>query len=74
MPAQVKEVTDQATGLKKYIWRTEILAHKPYWKEWFENLTPIFLGLKVKRSLLLSKDSLDKALLEGFETNKFYSK
>ena len=47
MPAQVTEVTDAPTGLKKYVWRTDLLAHKPYWQSWFENLTSIFLGLKV---------------------------
>ena len=35
MPAQVKEVVDQPTGLKKYVWRTDLLATKQYWTEWF---------------------------------------
>jgi len=35
MPAQVVEQTDKATGLKKYVWRTDLLASKPYWTEWF---------------------------------------
>ena len=32
MPAQVVEATDKLTGLKKYHWRTDLLAHKPYWE------------------------------------------
>ena len=36
MPAQVVEATDKLTGLKKFHWRTDIMAHKPYWEEWFK--------------------------------------
>jgi len=74
MPAQVMEVTDAPTGLKKYVWRTDLLAHKPYWQSWFENLTSIFLTMKVKRILLLGSDSLDQHLLEGLEAGKFSMK
>lgn len=74
MPAQVRAVKDKVTGLEKFVWRTDILAHKPYWHSWFENLTKIFLNLKVKSCLILSTDSLDKALLEAFEQNKFSHK
>ena len=45
MPPQVLEVTDQPTGLQKYVWRTDLLATKQYWTEWFNGLTKSFLGL-----------------------------
>jgi len=35
MPAQVKEVTDEATGRQNYVWRTDLLATKDFWPEWF---------------------------------------
>lgn len=45
MPAQVREVTDGPTGLKKFVWRTDLLATKQYWTQWFTGLTSTFLGL-----------------------------
>ena len=54
MPAQVKEVTDQATGLIKYVWRTDLLATKEFWPEWFDGLTQTFLGLQTKKVLFLA--------------------
>lgn len=54
MPAQVKEVTDEATGRQVYVWRTDLLATKDYWPEWFQGLTSTFLGLKSKKMLFLA--------------------
>lgn len=45
MPAQVREVEDKVTGLKKYVWRTDLLASKQYWEGWFKGLTNTFLNL-----------------------------
>lgn len=54
MPAQVKQVIDAPTGITKYVWRTDLLATKPYWTEWFEGLTQTFLGLQTKKQLFLA--------------------
>ena len=35
MPAQVVPLTDEATGAVKYVWRTDLLATKDFWSEWF---------------------------------------
>jgi len=35
MPAQVVEAVDKPTGKKMYVWRTDLLASKPYWEGWF---------------------------------------
>ena len=45
MPAQVVEVMDQAIKVKKYVWRTDLMATKQFWTEWFNGLTQCFLGL-----------------------------
>ena len=39
MPAQVVESTDDKTGEKVYKWRTDLMASKEYWTEWFSGLT-----------------------------------
>lgn len=31
MPAQVREVIDAPTGLKKYVWRTDLMKSQQYW-------------------------------------------
>ncbi len=54
MPPQVMQVTDEPTGLQKYVWRTNLLATKQYWTEWFDGLTQTFLGLSTKKMLFLA--------------------
>ena len=54
MPAQVKEHTDEDTGKTYYVWRTDLLATKAYWAEWFQGLTQKFLGLSTKKMLFLA--------------------
>ena len=54
MPAQVKEVMDQAINKPKYVWRTDLMATKEYWTEWFSGLTQGFLALQTKKCLLLA--------------------
>jgi pimeloyl-ACP methyl ester carboxylesterase len=39
MPAQVVEGTDPKTGRTIWVWRTDLLASKQYWVEWFKDLT-----------------------------------
>jgi len=39
MPPQVVAKTDDVSGTTKYVWRTDLLATKPYWEGWFKGLT-----------------------------------
>merc|ERR1712224_107670 len=62
MPDQVVEKTDDK-GNKVYVWRTDLLASKQYWIEWFKGLTDIFLNLRIPKQLLLAaSDRMDKEL------------
>ena len=66
MPAQVVKVTDQATGLDKYVWRTDLLATKQYWEQWFKDLTSKFLKVKTKKLLVLAGiERLDTELVRA---------
>lgn len=49
MPAQVVEKTDQKSGKTKYVWRTDLMASKDYWVEWFTGLTDAFLNVAMKK-------------------------
>jgi hypothetical protein len=49
MPAQVVERTDEQTGQKRFEWKTDLLATKPYWIEWFKGLTQVFLGTRLPK-------------------------
>lgn len=46
---------DKPTGLKKYVWRTDLLKTMPFWEGWFKGLTETFLNVKVKKQLLLAE-------------------
>ena len=39
MPAQVVRVEDPVIKRHKYVWRTDLMASKPYWVSWFKDLT-----------------------------------
>ena len=72
MPGQVEEKTDPATNLKYFAWRTDLMATKPYWTGWFENLTQQFLDLKVPKQLLLAgSERMDKELTIAQMEGKF---
>ena len=72
MPAQVVEAVDEATGQKKYVWRTDLMASQQYWVEWFTGLTDTFLGLKVKKQLILAgSERMDKELTIAHMQGKF---
>jgi protein phosphatase methylesterase 1 len=63
MPAQVVEVVDKPTGLKKYVWRTDLMASQQYWTQWFKGLTRAFLDSPLKKQLLLAgSERMDKEL------------
>lgn len=72
MPAQVKEVVDAPTGLKKYVWRTDLLASQQYWTGWFKGLTESFLESPLKKQLLLAgSERMDKELTIAQMQGKF---
>ena len=55
------------------MWRTNLLASKDYWNEWFQGLTEIFLGIQTKKMLVLAgSDRLDTQLYEACEMGKYY--
>ena len=63
MPKQVVAVTDKPTGLTKYVWRTNLMASKPYWTQWFKGLTKTFLDIPLPKMLLLAgSERMDKEL------------
>ena len=72
MPAQVREVFDDNIGQKKYVWRTDLLATKDYWPEWFNGLTQTFLNLKTTKMLFLAgAERMDTALTVGHMQGKY---
>ena len=71
MPAQVVKKTD-ASGKEVFVWRTDLLASKAYWTEWFQGLTNLFLSLRVPKQLLLAgNDRMDKELTIAHMQGKF---
>ena len=71
MPDQVVEKVDE-NGNKMYVWRTDLLASKPYWTDWFKGLTKIFLELRAPKQLLLAgNDRMDKELTIAHMQGKF---
>ena len=72
MPAQVVEQVDKPTGLKKYVWRTDLLKTMPFWEGWFKGLTETFLNVKVKKQLLLAgADRMDMELTKAHMMGKY---
>lgn len=63
MPAQVVEVADEKRGGSKFVWRTDLMATKPFWVEWFTGLTKTFLEVAMKKQLILAgSERMDKEL------------
>jgi hypothetical protein len=63
MPDQVVPKVEEATGITKYVWRTDLMVTKPYWEGWFKGLTQCFLNIRVPKQLLLAgSDRMDKEL------------
>ena len=72
MPTQVVAKVNEQTGITKYVWRTDLIASKPYWESWFKGLTQCFLGVKVPKQLLLAgSDRMDKELTIAQMQGKF---
>lgn len=71
MPSQVLPVTS-ADGVTKYVWRTNLMATKPYWIEWFTGLTKDFLESSTKKLLFLAgSERMDKELSIAQMQGKF---
>tara|TARA_B110000305_G_C19097968_1_gene473928 strand:- start:81 stop:620 length:540 start_codon:yes stop_codon:yes gene_type:complete len=71
MPPQVVKKTD-TKGKELYYWRTDLLASKQYWTEWFTGLTETFLNIKLPKQLLLAgNDRMDKELTIAHMQGKF---
>ena len=72
MPPQVVEKINVETGVITYVWRTDLLATKPYWVSWFKGLTQYFLDIRVPKQLLLAgSDRMDKELTIAQMQGKF---
>ncbi len=72
MPHQVIAKTNEETGVTKYVWRTDLMASKPYWEGWFKGLTRCFLDVRVPKQLLLAgSDRMDKELTIAQMQGKF---
>lgn len=75
MPAQVVEQVDEKTGKTKFVWRTDLMASKPYWPEWFKGLTQTFLNVAMKKQLILAgSERMDKELTISQMQGKFSMK
>lgn len=71
MPAQVVEKQD-SKGNTIYVWRTDLLASKKYWTEWFKGLSKCFLDLRIPKQLLLAgNDRMDKELTIAHMQGRF---
>lgn len=54
------------------MWRTDLLASKEFWTEWFTGLTNCFLDLRIPKQLLLAgNDRMDKDLTIAHMQGKF---
>ena len=70
MPDQVVEKGEGDS--KHYVWRTDLLASKQYWVEWFKGLTDTFLNLRIPKQLLLAaNDRMDKELTIAHMQGRF---
>lgn len=68
MPSQV--IQDESTG--NYVWRTDLMATKPFWTEWFNGLTNAFLTSTTKKLLFLAgSERMDKELNIAMMMGKF---
>ncbi|KAI9141730.1 Alpha/Beta hydrolase protein [Paraphysoderma sedebokerense] len=56
----------------KYTWRTNLMATKPHWEDWFTSLTANFLSVPGSKLLILAHtDRLDKSLTIAQMQGKF---
>jgi len=71
VPSLVKETTNFKNE-KEYVWKTDLLASKQFWTEWFTGLTNCFLSIRIPKLLLLAAaDRMDKELTIAQMQGKF---
>ncbi|KAI9247477.1 Alpha/Beta hydrolase protein [Phascolomyces articulosus] len=69
VPTLVRPIDNDSSTL---VWRTDLIKTKPYWTEWFENLSSKFLSCPAAKLLILAgTDRLDKPLMIGQMQGKF---
>jgi pimeloyl-ACP methyl ester carboxylesterase len=57
---------------KRYEWRTNLRKTIPYWREWYEGMSALFLGSSIKKMLVVAgMDRLDTPLTIGHMQGKF---
>ncbi|KAJ8653028.1 hypothetical protein O0I10_011328 [Lichtheimia ornata] len=67
VPPLVRSTDDNALG-----WRTDLIKTKPFWTEWFTDLSSKFLACPAAKLLILAgTDRLDKPLMIGQMQGKF---
>ena len=60
------------TSAGRWTWKTDLVATKPYWEQWFGGMSKNFLAGKAAKLLLLAgTDRLDKELMIGQMQGKF---
>eukprot|EP00884_Botryococcus_braunii_P014509 jgi/Botrbrau1/23059/Bobra.0243s0002.1 len=57
-PSMLREVPNVEAGEHgtKWVWRTNASATRPFWVEWYDNLGPTFLSVRVPRLVLMSRE------------------
>ena len=55
-----------------WVWRTDLLASRKYWEEWFTGMTQAFLSIEIPKCLIIGKsNTLDKDLEIAHMQGKF---
>ncbi|XP_046917912.2 protein phosphatase methylesterase 1 [Dermatophagoides farinae] len=64
---------DHQLSIKQFVWRINLAHTEPFWMEWFDNLSQIFLNSKggAKLLLLAGVDRLDGPMTVGQMQGKF---
>lgn len=69
---QDTEKAERPASSYPFVWRHDLLATEPHWRDWFEGLSDSFLKVKCARLLLLAgTDRLDKELMIGQMQGKY---
>ena len=70
---QLSEGFKRPALTNSYVWRIDLSRSEPYWNQWFEDLSNLFLNCRSEAKLLLLAgiDRLDRALTVGQMQGKF---
>nr|CDS33432.1 protein phosphatase methylesterase 1 [Hymenolepis microstoma] len=73
-PAHSTTVTSSKSG-DGYTWRIDLLTTEPFWRDWFNNMSSLFLSVPEPKLLLIAGvERLDKELTIGQMQGKFQLK